>query len=160
MLFFKGTLSSSNDQSDSIQSRNNKFILKIFNRNITSRKDNLEKMCHQLVCLYQKCKNDFKVPYPVQTLQKSDENNSTEYIALYQLPLLDSVTFDGCNKEELLEKKLLVMSESGEKFLVHHLIRLTIFIEGKVPDEKKYLDEKLAYNWGKCNGLLQKHFEV
>ena len=141
-------------------SKSIRYVVKIFNAVITSSKENYEQLCQQLICLQEKCKNDFKVPYPVQTLQKSDENNSTEYIALYQLPLLDSVTFDGCNKEELLEKKLLVMSESGEKFLVHHLIRLTIFIEGKVPDEKKYLDEKLAYNWGKCNGLLQKHFEV
>lgn len=161
-FLIKGTFSSKvEDKSNESYSTFNKFVLKIFNTAVSFSKEHYNKLCQQLIFVQQKCGNDFKVPHPIQTVSKSnttDDDGDVEYIALYPLPLSGNVRFDGCLKEELQRKNVLV--EDPEKGLIaHHLIRLTVFIEGCVPDEKKYLDRKLAYNWGKCNGLLNKYLQ-
>ena len=110
-------------------------------------------------------KEHFSVPVPVKTIQPSrrdkknekPEESCVDYVGYYDFPVLEDVLFEGCTKEELLQKDLLRQNASG-KITCRHLIRLVVFIEGNVP--KHLNNDNLITSWAKNIAKMANFFEV
>ena len=101
----------------------------------------------------------FAVPVPIKVKgndKEIDDGDYTSYIGSYDLPLQENAVFEGCSKEELINKGLI--RKTTGRLTCHHLTRLVHFIEGKIPEN--ITNENLIQSWAKNTARLANFFQV
>ena len=130
----------------------NKFVLKIFSVYYAYRQHWYENINKMFVHCYNECAPHFKLALPVYGV------DNTNMGILYDLPLEKDVEVIGCSLKELPSKSQMITFRDGV-YYARHMVRLTIFIPGKVIEAKDVSNE-LAFNYGKGAAILDLALKV
>ena len=136
-----------------------RYVLKLFNfGSVTSQVLKLESKL--VLDCNSKLKEHFAVPVPIRARSEKnevvEEKENVSYIGSFDLPLLENAVFEGCSKEELINKGLL--QTTAEIVTCRHLTRLVVFIEGTVPEHIK--NNNLIESWAKNTARMANFFKV
>ena len=135
------------------------YVLKLFNSGSVSPQflkleSKLMSDCHLKLNEY------FKVPVPIKTNNKANKKDGDDYdgyIGSCDISLHKNAVFEGCTKQELINKGLIHETTTGQS-TCGHLTRLVRFIEGTVPKDIK--DDNLIQSWAKNTARLGNFFQV
>ena len=123
----------------------NKFVLKIFSVYDAYRQHWYENINKMFVHCYNECAPHFKLALPVCGV------DNTNIDMLYELPLEKDVEVIGCSLKELPSKSQMITFRDGV-YYARHIVRLSIFIPGKVI--VKDVSNELAFSYGKGAAIL------